>query len=179
MGVSILMWILAFHNPHIDGLDQQLVLVCAHGESTSLAAATLQDLGFRGREPISSAGSPRGATPGSRCTARPKLDPRAVPGMGDPSRRRLSTGDRPARIEVVRPFPRVPLDAAPERVLVELDAEARPSGTSTTAASGENGPPAMTSSVVHREATGWVPSRTGVAAAIWRYAAVAMPKSPL
>ena len=36
----------AFHNPHVVGLDQHLVLVCAHGESTSLAAATLQELGF-------------------------------------------------------------------------------------------------------------------------------------
>ena len=35
-----------FHNPHVVGLDQHLVLVCAHGESTSLAAATLQELGF-------------------------------------------------------------------------------------------------------------------------------------
>jgi rhodanese-related sulfurtransferase len=49
---SVLEWRLdpdadaAFHNPHIHGLDQHLILVCAHGESTSLAAATLQELGF-------------------------------------------------------------------------------------------------------------------------------------
>ena len=35
-----------YHNPHIVGLEQQLVLVCGHGYSTSLAAARLQELGF-------------------------------------------------------------------------------------------------------------------------------------
>lgn len=50
---SVLEWRLdpdadpAYHNPSIQGLDQWLVLVCAHGYSTSLAAATLQELGFR------------------------------------------------------------------------------------------------------------------------------------
>ena len=49
---SVLEWRLdpdadpAYRNPHIEGLDQWLVLVCAHGYSTSLAAATLCDLGF-------------------------------------------------------------------------------------------------------------------------------------
>ena len=51
--LSVLEWRLdpaadpAFHNPHLEGLDQWLVLVCAHGYSTSLAAARLQQLGFR------------------------------------------------------------------------------------------------------------------------------------
>ncbi len=36
----------AFRNPHVHGLDQRLVLVCADGYSSSLAAATLSDLGF-------------------------------------------------------------------------------------------------------------------------------------
>jgi rhodanese-related sulfurtransferase len=35
-----------FHNPHIRGLGQRLILVCADGYSSSLAAATLRDLGF-------------------------------------------------------------------------------------------------------------------------------------
>jgi rhodanese-related sulfurtransferase len=35
-----------YRNPHVAGLDQQLVVVCAHGFSSSLAAATLQQLGF-------------------------------------------------------------------------------------------------------------------------------------
>jgi rhodanese-related sulfurtransferase len=50
--LSVLHWRLdpavdpTLHNRWIEGLDQQLVLVCAHGYSSSLAAATLQDLGF-------------------------------------------------------------------------------------------------------------------------------------
>jgi rhodanese-related sulfurtransferase len=36
----------AFRNRHVHGLDQRLLLVCADGYSSSLAAATLQDLGF-------------------------------------------------------------------------------------------------------------------------------------
>ena len=49
---SVLEWRLdpdadpAHRNPHVAGLEERLVLVCAHGYSTSLAAATLQDLGF-------------------------------------------------------------------------------------------------------------------------------------
>jgi rhodanese-related sulfurtransferase len=49
---SVLEWRLdpdsdpAYRNAYIGGLDEWLVLVCAHGYSTSLAAATLQDLGF-------------------------------------------------------------------------------------------------------------------------------------
>ena len=33
-------------NPHIGGLDQQLLVLCDHGCSSILAAATLVDLGF-------------------------------------------------------------------------------------------------------------------------------------
>ena len=86
---SVLEWRLdpdadpAFHNPHIVGLDQRIVLVCAHGESTSLAAATLQELGFAratdlvgGFAAWQEAGLP--VHPG------PKPDPSARPGMGDP-----------------------------------------------------------------------------------------------
>ena len=49
---SVLEWRLdpdndtAHRSPFVEGLDQWIVLVCAHGYSTSLAAATLQDLGF-------------------------------------------------------------------------------------------------------------------------------------
>jgi rhodanese-related sulfurtransferase len=35
-----------YRSPHVNGLDERLVVVCAHGYSSSLAAATLQDLGF-------------------------------------------------------------------------------------------------------------------------------------
>ena len=86
---SVLEWRLdpdadpAFHNPHVIGLDQQLILVCAHGESTSLAAATLQDLGFAratdvigGFEAWKEAGLP--VAPAA------PVDSEARPGMGDP-----------------------------------------------------------------------------------------------
>jgi rhodanese-related sulfurtransferase len=36
----------AWRSPHAPGLDQQLILLCDHGESSSLAAATLVELGF-------------------------------------------------------------------------------------------------------------------------------------
>ena len=35
-----------WHNPHVRGHELRLVLVCSHGFSSSLAAATLVDLGF-------------------------------------------------------------------------------------------------------------------------------------
>ena len=35
-----------WRNPHVGGLDDQIVLLCDHGCSTILAAATLTDLGF-------------------------------------------------------------------------------------------------------------------------------------
>jgi rhodanese-related sulfurtransferase len=50
--LSVLEWRLdpdtdpAFHNPHLEGIDQELVLVCADGCSSSLAASRLQSLGF-------------------------------------------------------------------------------------------------------------------------------------
>jgi rhodanese-related sulfurtransferase len=36
----------AWHNPRVGGRDRRLVLLCTHGFSSSLAAATLVDLGF-------------------------------------------------------------------------------------------------------------------------------------
>lgn len=35
-----------WRNPHVGDLDQQLILICDHGCSSILAAATLVDLGF-------------------------------------------------------------------------------------------------------------------------------------
>jgi rhodanese-related sulfurtransferase len=35
-----------WRNPHVGGLDQQLILICDHGCSSTLAAATLIELGF-------------------------------------------------------------------------------------------------------------------------------------
>jgi rhodanese-related sulfurtransferase len=35
-----------WRNPHLGGLERRLLLLCDHGYSSSLAAATLKDLGF-------------------------------------------------------------------------------------------------------------------------------------
>ena len=86
---SVLEWRLdpdsdpAYRNAHIGGLDEWLVLVCAHGYSTSLAAATLQDLGFaRATDMVGgfSAWKER-ALPVSSA---PDVEGDAVPGMGGP-----------------------------------------------------------------------------------------------
>ena len=75
-----------YHNPHIEGLDQQLVLVCAHGYSTSLAAATLQELGFsHATDLIGGFGAWQAA--GLPVRGAPEVDPDALPGMGDPASR--------------------------------------------------------------------------------------------
>lgn len=72
-----------YHNPSIRGLEQHLVLVCAHGCSSSLAAARLQELGFSratdldgGFEAWRAAGLP---------VAEPDTPIVGVPGMGDPT----------------------------------------------------------------------------------------------
>lgn len=86
---SVLEWRLdpdadpAYRNPHVTGLHQWLVLVCAHGFSTSLAAATLQDLGFsRATDVVGGFTAWRDA--GLPVHAAADGDPEAVPGMGAP-----------------------------------------------------------------------------------------------
>ncbi|MCW2965523.1 MAG: putative rhodanese [Actinomycetia bacterium] len=48
--LSVLQWRVApdsaWRNPHVGGLDTRLILICDHGESSSLAAASLRELGF-------------------------------------------------------------------------------------------------------------------------------------
>jgi rhodanese-related sulfurtransferase len=48
--LSVLQWRLApdsaWRNPHVGGLETRLILICEHGESSSLAAASLRELGF-------------------------------------------------------------------------------------------------------------------------------------
>jgi rhodanese-related sulfurtransferase len=88
--LSVLEWRLdpaadpSFHNSHIRGLDQQLVVVCAHGYSSSLAAARLQDLGFTAATDLA------GGFEGWRDAGLPVVGAEdepagAVPGMGDPA----------------------------------------------------------------------------------------------
>jgi rhodanese-related sulfurtransferase len=85
---SVLEWRLdpdadpAFRNPHVEGLNQWLVLVCEHGFSTSLAAATLQDLGFTRATDVDG-GFERWRDSGLPVHPAPDADP-DVPGMGDP-----------------------------------------------------------------------------------------------
>jgi rhodanese-related sulfurtransferase len=48
--LSVLKWRLApdsaWRNPHAGSLETRLILICEHGESSSLAAASLLELGF-------------------------------------------------------------------------------------------------------------------------------------
>lgn len=48
--LSVLQWRVApdsaWRNPHVGGLDTHLILICDQGESSSLAAASLVELGF-------------------------------------------------------------------------------------------------------------------------------------
>ena len=86
---SVLEWRLdpaadpAFHNSHIDGLDQRIVLVCAHGCSSSLAAGTLRVLGFS-RATDLDGGFAAWQAAGLPVRPAPDVDPEAIPGMGDP-----------------------------------------------------------------------------------------------
>jgi len=56
-------------NPELDGRERRLILLCAHGYSSSLAAAVLVDLGHRGPA-TSRAGSSAGSMPGSHSRPR-------------------------------------------------------------------------------------------------------------
>ena len=86
---SVLEWRLdpaadpAFHNPSIVGLDQRLVLVCAHGYSTSLAAATLQRLGFSNATDLEG-GFEAWWAAGLPVHAAPVFPDDILPGMGGP-----------------------------------------------------------------------------------------------
>ena len=72
-----------YHNPRIVGLEQQLVLVCAHGCSTSLAAARLQELGFsRATDLIG--GFTAWKDQELPVHPAPEIDDELVPGMGSP-----------------------------------------------------------------------------------------------
>ena len=73
----------AFRNPHVDGLEQRLVLVCADGYSSSLAAATLQDLGFAGATDLDG-GFAAWRKAGLPIHAAPDGDPDMITGLGGP-----------------------------------------------------------------------------------------------
>lgn len=74
-----------WRNPHVGGLDRHLILVCDHGYSSSLAAATLLRLGFaRATDMIGGFTAWRDAglptAPGGRLSFEPGL----LAGMGPP-----------------------------------------------------------------------------------------------
>ena len=72
-----------YRTPYIQSLDQQLVVVCAHGFSSSLAAATLQDLGFaRATDMIG--GFEAWTAHGLPVHPAPEVDEDTLPGTGSP-----------------------------------------------------------------------------------------------
>ena len=86
---SVLEWRLdpdtdsAYRNPNVLGLDQWLVLVCANGYSTILAAATLQEIGFdRATDVVGGFMAWKGQ--GLPVERAPEVDDTAIPGMGAP-----------------------------------------------------------------------------------------------
>ena len=73
-----------YRNPHVTGLEQRLVLLCAHGYSSSLAAVRLRELGFEGATDVVG-GFAAWCDAGLPLRAAPVADPDAVPGMGGPA----------------------------------------------------------------------------------------------
>jgi rhodanese-related sulfurtransferase len=87
--LSVLPWRLdpaadpAYRSPFVEGIDQQLVLVCAHGYSTSLAAAMLQQLGFWNATDLAG-GFTAWQERGLPIRPAPEVDEHAPPGLGPP-----------------------------------------------------------------------------------------------
>jgi rhodanese-related sulfurtransferase len=87
--LSVLQWRLdpdndpTLRNAHVEGLDEQLVLVCAHGYSSSLAAATLQDLGFARATDVVG-GFAAWKEQGLPVVPAPAVDAHALPGTSPP-----------------------------------------------------------------------------------------------
>lgn len=90
--LSILYWRLdptsGYDRPEASGRDRRLILMCAHGYSSSIAAATLRQLGFDGATDViggfegwASAGLPVARLSG------PQPDPFAVPSRDQGERR--------------------------------------------------------------------------------------------
>jgi rhodanese-related sulfurtransferase len=87
--LSVLPWRLdpesdpAYRSPFVDGLDQPLVLVCAHGHSSSLAAGMLQDLGFTHATDLDG-GFEAWQERGLPVRPAPEVDASTTPGLGPP-----------------------------------------------------------------------------------------------
>jgi rhodanese-related sulfurtransferase len=74
-----------YRNPYVHGLGERLVLVCADGYSSSLAAATLQDLGFSDATDLDG-GFTAWREAGLPISSAPDVDPAVVVGVGGPDR---------------------------------------------------------------------------------------------
>lgn len=87
--LSVLPWRLdpetedAYRNPYVSGLDTHVILVCAHGYSSSIAAATLQGLGFS-RATDLAGGFVAWKEHALPVSPAPDSDPDTLPGMGPP-----------------------------------------------------------------------------------------------
>jgi rhodanese-related sulfurtransferase len=76
-----------WRNPHLGDLDQELVLICDHGCSSLLAAATLADLGFtRVRDIVGGFAAWREADLPTVQASTVPLGPGELPGMRPPDR---------------------------------------------------------------------------------------------
>ena len=75
----------SWRNPHVGGLDQRIVLLCAEGFSSSLAAASLVDVGFERAGDVVG-GFAAWLQAGLPVVAAPDVEGGgdAVPGMGAP-----------------------------------------------------------------------------------------------
>lgn len=71
-----------WRNPHVGGLGSPLVLLCDHGESSSLAAAGLVDLGFTDVADV--VGGIAAWTAAGLPLVPPVAAPDGLPGMGPP-----------------------------------------------------------------------------------------------
>jgi rhodanese-related sulfurtransferase len=74
-----------YRNSYVTGLEQRLVVVCAHGFSSSLAAARLQELGFARATDVVG-GFTAWSDAGLPVQAAPAAEAEEVPGMGGPAR---------------------------------------------------------------------------------------------
>ena len=83
---SVLEWRLdpasPWHNAHAGGLEREVILLCAHGYSSTLAAATLADLGFRSVGDVAG-GFEAWAADGLPVVPAPS-SPLGLPGSGQP-----------------------------------------------------------------------------------------------
>jgi len=86
---TVLEWRVApgspWRSPHVGGLDQRIVLLCDHGYSSSLAAATLVELGFkRAGDVVGGFDAWRAAGLPTASAAPRALEPGELAGMGPP-----------------------------------------------------------------------------------------------